>query len=101
MQMHAPQIFDFSSESQSMLALYGVGEEPTDEYGRQCLLARRLSEAGVRFVQANFSYPRNYWDAHSDLRNNHTTNAKKVDKPIAALLRDLKARGMLDETLVV
>jgi Protein of unknown function (DUF1501) len=101
MQMHAPQVFDFSQESKSMLALYGVGEEPTDEYGRQCLLARRLSEAGVRFVQVNFSYPRNYWDAHSDLRNNHTTNAKKVDKPIAGLLRDLKARGMLDETLVV
>ncbi len=101
MQLKAPTVFDLSQESKSMHALYGVGEEPTDEFGRQCLLARRLGEAGVRFVQVNFSYPRNYWDAHSDLRNNHTTNAKKVDKPIAGLLRDLKSRGMLDDTLVV
>ena len=55
----------------------------------------------MRFVQVNFSYPRNYWDAHGDLRNNHTTNAKKVDQPIAALLADLKARGLLDDTLVI
>jgi uncharacterized protein (DUF1501 family) len=55
----------------------------------------------VRFVQVNFSYPRNYWDAHGDLRNNHTTNAKKVDQPIAAFLTDLKSRGLLDDTLVI
>ena len=55
----------------------------------------------MRFVQVNFSYPRNYWDAHGDLRNNHTTNAKKVDQPIAGLLHDLKSRGLLDDTLVV
>ena len=101
MQSRAPQVFDLTKESKATLATYGVGEEPTDEYGRQCLLARRLAEAGVRFVQVNYSYPRNYWDAHGDLRNNHTSNAKRVDKPIAGLLKDLKARGMLDDTLVV
>ncbi len=101
MQMEAPRVMDLSQESDATRKLYGIGEEPTDEYGRECLLARRLVEAGVRFVQANFSYPRNYWDAHSDLRNNHTTNAKKVDKPIAGLLQDLKSRGLLDDTLVI
>ncbi len=101
MQAEAPQVMDLSQESAATHAQYGVGEEPTDEYARQCLLARRCLEAGVRFVQVNFSYPRNYWDAHGDLRNNHTTNAKKVDKPIAALLRDLKGRGLLNDTLVI
>ncbi len=101
MQMEAPGVMDLSQETEATRKLYGVGEEPTDEYGRECLLARRLIEAGVRFVQANFSYPRNYWDAHKDLRKNHTTNAKKVDKPIAGLLQDLKSRGLLDDTLVI
>lgn len=101
MQMEAPQAMDLGQESAATHALYGIGAEPTDEYGRQCLLARRLAEAGVRFVQVNYSYPRNYWDAHGDLRNNHSTNARKVDQPIAALLKDLKSRGMLDDTLVV
>ena len=101
MQAEAPQVMDLSRETAAMQRSYGVGEEPTDEYARQCLLARRCLEAGVRFVQVNFSYPRNYWDAHGDLRNNHTTNAKKVDKPIAALLNDLKSRGLLDDTLVI
>ncbi len=101
MQMSAPHVFDLSSESAATRALYGIGEEPTDEYGRQCLLARRLAESGVRFVQVNHSYPRNYWDAHGGLRANHATNAKKVDKPVAGLLQDLKSRGLLDDTLVV
>ena len=101
MQMEAPEVLDFGRESAATHALYGVGVEPTDEYARQCLLARRLAEAGVRFVQVNYSYPRNYWDAHGDLRNNHTSNAKKVDQPIAALLTDLKSRGLLADTLVV
>ncbi len=101
MQLRAPKVFDLAAESKATQALYGIGDGPTDEYGRQCLLARRLVEAGVRFVQVNHSYPRNYWDAHSGLRNNHTTNARKVDQPIAGLLTDLKARGLLDDTLVV
>ena len=101
MQAEAPEVMDLNRESAQTQAAYGVGVEPTDEFGRQCLLARRCVEAGVRFVQVNFSYPRNYWDAHGDLRNNHTTNAAKVDLPIAALLKDLKSRGMLNDTLVV
>ena len=101
MQMEAPRVMDLNQETADTHKLYGIGAEPTDEYGRECLLARRLIEAGVRFVQVNHSMPRNYWDAHSDLRNNHATNAKKVDKPIAGLLRDLKSRGLLDDTLVV
>jgi len=101
MQAEAPQVFDLSRETASTRQAYGIDQEPTDEFARQCLLARRCLESGVRFVQVNFSYPRNYWDAHSDLRNNHTTNAKKVDRPVAALLRDLKARGLLADTLVV
>lgn len=101
MQIAAPQVLDLNRESAATQKQYGVGENPTDEFGRQCLLARRLIEAGVRFVQVNFSYPRNYWDAHGQLRNNHSTNAKKVDRPIAGLLRDLRSRGLLDETLVI
>jgi hypothetical protein len=101
MQMEAPHVMDFRDEPRETLALYGVGEEPTDEYARQCLLARRFIEHGVRFVQVNYSYPRNYWDAHADLKNNHATNARKVDQPIAALLIDLQRRGLLGETLVV
>ena len=101
MQAEAPDVLDIYRESAVTRALYGVDVEPTDEFARQCLLARRCLEAGVRFVQVNYSFPRNYWDAHGDLRNNHTKNALKVDKPIAALLQDLKARGLLDDTLVV
>lgn len=101
MQAEAPEVMDLGRESPETLAAYGVDVEPTDEFARQCLLARRCLEAGVRFVQVNFSYPRNYWDAHGDLRNNHTTNAVRVDLPIAALLKDLKARGLLSDTLVI
>src|SRR5262249_938151 len=101
MQAEAPEVMDINRESAATRALYGVGTEATEESARQCLLARRCLEVGVRFVQVNFSYPRNYWDAHGDLRNNHTSNAKKVDQPIAALLVDLKSRGLLSDTLVI
>jgi hypothetical protein len=101
MQMEAPLVTDFSQESKKTHALYGIDADPTNEFGRLCLVARRLSEAGVRFVHVNHSYPRNYWDAHGGLKGNHSTNAKKVDKPIAALLKDLKQRGLWDETIVV
>ena len=101
MQMEAPRLFDLNRETKETHRLYGVGVEPTDEYGRECLLARRLIEAGVRFVQVNYSYPRNYWDAHGGLRANHSSNARRVDRPIAGLLKDLKARGLLDDTLVI
>ena len=98
MQMEAPRVLDTSGETQATYDLYGIGDGPTDNFGRQCLLARRLVENGVRFVQCSHSYK---WDQHSDLRNGHTTNAREVDQPIAALISDLKQRGLFDETLVV
>ncbi|HLJ54979.1 MAG TPA: DUF1501 domain-containing protein [Chthonomonadaceae bacterium] len=98
MQTVAPELMDISGESKATLDLYGVGENPTDNFGRQCLLARRFSERGVRFVQVTHSYK---WDQHGDLRNGHSHNALEVDKPIAGLLHDLKARGLLDDTLVL
>jgi hypothetical protein len=101
MQAEAPRAMDLADETAATHALYGVGTEPTDEFARQCLLARRMVERGVRFVQVNFSYPRSYWDAHGDLRNNHSSNAARVDRPIAGLLADLRRRGLLDRTLVV
>ncbi len=101
MQMEAPRVLDISGETAETLALYGVGLETTDDFGRQCLLARRLIENGVRYVQVSHSHPRNYWDAHSNLQGNHSSLAAKVDAPIAGLLRDLKRRGLLSDTLVV
>jgi len=97
MQANAPEVLDISRESDSIHRLYGIDGGPTDNYGRQCLLARRLSEAGVRFVQVNQSY----WDQHKDLKGKHTELAHQVDKPIAGLLTDLKQRGLLDDTLLM
>jgi hypothetical protein len=97
MQMEAPDVLDLSRESQATRDLYGVDADPTDNYARQCLLARRFSEAGVRFVQCTHGY----WDSHSNLEQEHTKLAAEVDKPIAGLLKDLKSRGLLDETLVI
>lgn len=101
MQMSAPGVLDLQKESPSTLASYGVGAPETDDFGRQCLLARRLCEAGVRFVQItygdNTANPR--WDQHSNLPK-HAEHARAVDQPIAALLADLKARGMLEDTIV-
>lgn len=103
MQTEAPRVFDLSQETRSSLALYGVGSEPTDDYGRRCLLARKLVENGVRFVVVvSGGGPGNLqWDAHKDIRENHVRMAAQVDKPIAGLLTDLKQRGMLDDTLVL
>lgn len=97
MQTEAPDVLDISRETESTYRLYGIDQGPTDEFGRQCLLARRLSEAGVRFIQVNQSY----WDQHRDLKEEHTKLAKQVDKPIAGLLTDLKQRGLLQDTLVI
>lgn len=97
MQNEAPRVLDISGESAETLKLYGIDTEPTDQFGRQCLLARRFAESGVRFVQC--SHP--YWDSHANLRSQHTQLASQVDKPIAGLLRDLKSRGLLHDTLVV
>ncbi len=98
MQTEAPELMDISKESKATLDMYGIDDKPTDNFGRQCLLARRFAEKGVRFVQATHSYK---WDQHGDLRNGHSHNAKEVDKPIAGLLKDLKARGLLKDTLVI
>jgi hypothetical protein len=98
MQTVAPEIQSIANESKTTLDLYGIGQSPTDNFGRQCLLARRFCERGVRFVQCTHSYK---WDQHGDLRNGHSHNAKEVDKPIAGLLADLKSRGLLEDTLVL
>ncbi|MFQ5734852.1 MAG: DUF1501 domain-containing protein [Planctomycetaceae bacterium] len=103
MQTQAPQVFDLRGETKETHALYGVGTEPTDDYARRCLLARRMVEKGVRFVTVvSGGGPGNMqWDAHKDIEENHIRMAAQVDRPIAALLTDLKRRGLLDETLVL
>jgi hypothetical protein len=98
MQSAVPQLTSLSGESKATRALYGIDEKPTDDFGRQCLLARRFAEAGVRFIQVSHSFK---WDQHGNLKAGHERNAKEVDKPIAGLLADLKARGLLKDTLVL
>jgi hypothetical protein len=102
MQTAAPAIFDLSNEPAPTLEMYGIGKEPTDDYGRRCLLARRLVEKGVRFVcVVSGGGPGNMqWDAHEDIEENHLRMAAQTDQPIGALLKDLKRRGLLDSTLV-
>src|SRR3982075_4001906 len=101
MQVAAPQLVDFSNESQSVTELYGIGQKETDEFGRQLLLARRLAEQGVRFIQICHAGGGNgAWDSHGDMKS-HEPLCRATDKPIAGLIRDLKQRGMLNETLVV
>lgn len=103
MQAEAPAIFDLSHETRETLDLYGVGQEPTDDYGRRCLLARKLVEDGVRFVcvVSGGGTGNLQWDAHGDIEENHLRKAAEVDRPIAGLLADLKRRGLLDSTLVL
>ena len=103
MQATAPEAVDLSKESQSTRELYGIEEPRTDDFGRKCLLARRLVERGVRFVQlySGGAHNDDNWDAHGDLVKNHAFHAGNTDKPVAGLLKDLKQRGLLDETLVV
>ena len=103
MQTEAPEVFDVTKESPETLAMYGVGKEPTDDYGRRCLLARRMVEKGVRFVcvVSGGGPGELQWDAHADIEENHLRMAAQADQPIAALIRDLKQRGMLDDTLVL
>lgn len=101
MQSHAPELTNLSHESQATFDMYGIGQKETDDFGRQCLLARRLAEAGVRYIQVNYadngSNPR--WDQHSKIQQ-HAVHAQATDKPVAALLADLKSRGLLEDTLV-
>ena len=107
MQSSAPDVLDLSNETQETLDMYGIGQPDTDNYGRQCLLARRFAEAGVRFIECGSGHTlgatviTENWDQHSDLVGGHTRRAKETDKPVAALIADLKRRGMLDDTLIV
>jgi hypothetical protein len=101
MQRAAPDAFDISRESAATHQLYGTDRPATEQFGRQCLLARRLIERGVRFVQLFDAPMNNAWDHHGGLRENLPTRCQAVDQPIAALLIDLKSRGLLDDTLVL
>ena len=101
MQNNAPSVLDLAKESPETLAMYGVNEKVTDSFGRQCLMARRLCEAGVRYVQINYgdNTANPAWDQHSNLPK-HAEHARAVDKPVAGLLTDLKQRGLLEDTIV-
>ncbi len=103
MQAAAPEAVDLAKETKPTQEMYGVGKAPTDEFGRNCLIARRLVERGVRFVQlySGGGHLEDTWDAHQSVEKNHGLHAAEVDQPIAALLTDLERRGLLDETLVV
>ena len=100
MQVHAPEVTDLARESAETQALYGLDRKETSEFGRRCLLARRMIERGVRFVQI-YSGDTNGWDGHSKLEENHGKLCLESDKPIAGLLTDLKRRGLLNSTLVI
>jgi hypothetical protein len=103
MQTEAPEVFDISKEPQETLDLYGVGKPATDDYGRRCLLARKLVEKGVRFVcvVSGGGNADTEWDAHSNIESNHIKMASYTDQPVAALIKDLKRRGLLDSTIVL
>jgi Protein of unknown function (DUF1501) len=98
MQGVAPEVLDLSRESEATKQLYGIGEEPTDGFGRQCLLARRLAQNGVRFIQVASGY---HWDHHGNIEKGLPESCAKTDQPIAALLTDLEAHGLLEDTLVL
>lgn len=97
MQSALPETLDLTDETRETLDAYGIGGGPTDNFGRQCLMARRLAEAGVRFIEVSHSN----WDQHNGLKKNLESNSRAIDRPLAALLADLQQRGMLDETLVL
>ena len=103
MQQHAPEAFDLTGETAETHKLYGLDDKKTEDFGRKCLLARRMVERGVRFIQVYSGGAHNddNWDAHTDIVANHTKHAGNTDKPIAGLLEDLSRRGLLDETIVV
>jgi len=101
MQNNAPEVLDLSGETEATLNLYGINQKPTNDYGRQCLMARRLCEAGVRYIQVTYGdgSANPAWDQHSNLPK-HADHALRVDRPIAGLLADLEQRGLLEDTLV-
>src|SRR5712675_2232584 len=99
MQAEVPGVLNLTKESQATKDSYGMNEPETESFGKRCLMARRLVEKGVRFVQ--IYTPSQSWDSHTDIIKGHTKNAQETDKPIAALIKDLKTRGLLDSTLLV
>ena len=103
MQSAAPEAVDLTQEDQRTLNAYGVGQQPTDEFGRNCVIARRLVERGVRFIQlySGGGHLEETWDAHKGIESNHGQHAAEIDQPIAALLNDLEERGLLESTLIV
>jgi hypothetical protein len=105
LQLSAPEVLDLSKESPATRKLYGLDQKETEDFGRNCLIARRLLERGVRFVQlwsgADNGFPRRNWDSHEDIVRDHGDMARSMDQPAAALLRDLKARGLLEDTVVL
>ncbi len=105
MQLTVPEVTDVAKEQESIRELYGLNGKVTADFGKNCLLARRLLEKGVRFVQlisgGSFGSPRINWDGHEDMSRNHNREAQRIDQPVAALIKDLKQRGMLDDTLVL
>lgn len=105
LQVTAPEVLDLSGESDATKKLYGLAHPVTEDFGRNCLVARRMLERGVRFVQvwsgADNAFPRRNWDSHEDLAKDHGEMAASMDQPAAGLLKDLKSRGMLDDTIVI
>lgn len=105
LQLSAPEVLDLSGETEATRHLYGLDEEITADFGRNCLIARRLLERGVRFVQlwsgADNGFPRRNWDSHEDLERDHGEMARSMDRPAAALIKDLKTRGLLDDTIIL
>lgn len=105
LQVTAPDVLDLAGESDATKKLYGLDNPVTEDFGRNCLVARRMLERGVRFVQvwsgADNAFPRRNWDSHEDLEKDHGEMAASMDRPAAALLKDLKSRGMLDDTIVI
>jgi hypothetical protein len=105
MQTAAPEAMDLSQEPESMRKLYGLDDPATENFGRECLLARRFAERGVRFIQVSHAHTLPFnneqWDQHTHLKKGHEINVKQIDKPITGLLTDLKKRGLLDDTLVL
>ena len=105
LQLSAPEVLDLSREPAATRSLYGLDNPVTEDFGRNCLIARRLLERGVRFVQvwsgADNGFPRRNWDSHEDLARDHGDMGTSMDRPAAALIKDLKATGLLDETIVI
>jgi len=105
MQLSVPQVTDIEKETAGMRRMYGLEQPETVDFGSRCLMARRLLESGVRFVQlfsgGSFGSPRINWDGHEDVKKNHSREAKRIDQPVAALLKDLRQRGMLNDTLIL